>query len=242
MNFRSVRELGRGLCSLVVQDAPIGDRAAAQAGWASDAPGRYCRRCGASVGPGAATAAGCAHCRSVKLVWDGCYRLGAYKPPLAGWIVQMKFARLWSWCCWFGEKLVTVCDGAKDDSRQTLVTPIPLHWRRRFGRGYDQAVLIAEALADVSGWTYAPLLHRTRSTKSQSLIHNQADRLTNVRGAFGMDAVDLSDCRVLLVDDVKTSGSTAAQCARLLRRNGAARIDLAVIAVADPKHADFQRV
>lgn len=242
MISQTARSLGHGLCSLVVPEVLIGERAAVEAQWSADPASRYCRRCGSTTGPGEATDTGCGHCRSIRLAWHGCFRLGAYRQPLASWILQMKFARIWSWSRWFGRQLAQVCAESQTGEERVLVTPIPLHWRRRFARGYDQAALIAESLAEATGWTCAPLLRRTRYTQTQSLIHNQADRLTNVRGAFAVAPVNLSGCRVILVDDVKTSGSTAAQCARLLRKAGAERVDLAVIAVADPRHADFQSV
>lgn len=218
-------------CTLIT-----GDQAAIASRWAPSLPATYCRRCGASVGPGGATEQGCAHCIDDMLSWDGVWRLDAYTDPMAGWVRQMKFARGWMWARWLGVRLAHVVP----DATRCLVVPVPLHWTRRWCRGYDQAALIAEGLAQAKGWPMARVLRRVRRTKAQSGLHTQQARLDNVRLSFVTAPVDLSGWRVWLVDDVKTSGATAGQCAKLIRRQGATRVDLAVAAVADAKRANFQ--
>ncbi len=210
----------------------FGRDAAAERDWRPDAPEAYCGRCGVTVGPGAATASGCPLCRDGRLPWDRIVRLGPYRDPLDGWVRQMKFQRGWPWGRWFGTQLALACDVPE---AAPLVTPTPLHWRRRWRRGYDQARLIAEALAERRGWHLAPLLRRVRPTRPQSKMTSHAAHAANVRNAFAIDAVDLSGRAVVLVDDVKTSGQTAGACAKLVRRAGAAQIILAVVAVADPR-------
>jgi len=77
----------------------------------------------------------------------------------------------------------------------------------------------------------APLLSRTLATPKQSTVGLQ-DRIKNVKNAFTAASVDLKGAHVLLIDDVKTSGATLKACARTLKRAGAIRIDIAVLAVA----------
>lgn len=151
----------------------------------------------------------------------------------------MKFARRWHWAEWLGRTLgerigaVTMSDEARAPV-PTVVTWVPLHWTRRFRRGFDQAELMARGLARSLDLPARAALRRTRRTAAQSALHSQQARLRNVRAAFDARRLDLTDWRVILVDDVKTTGATLERCTRLLRRCGAERIEVAVAAVADP--------
>lgn len=127
-------------------------------------------------------------------------------------------------------------DGNGPAARRLLV-PVPLHLARRIERGYDQAWLLARACAEESGIPARRLLRRTRPTPVQGAL-GTASRAANVRGAFAPSlrarcaARRVRGAEVWLVDDVLTSGSTAAECARALRRMGAARVS--VLCVARP--------
>lgn len=200
-------------------------------GWSPDAPNSYCRRCGATSTFAAMTLEGCPACRGRRLPWAGVWRLGAYQPPLSQWIVQYKFRTHWSWSRYFGCVLAELTPR----NERAAVVPVPLHWTRRLLRGYDQSHLIAHAFAKAKGLPMAPLLRRRRRTAPQSHLHGHAERMANTRGAFTLAPVDLTGWTIWLIDDVTTTGATAKRCARLLRAAGAARINLAVVAVADRK-------
>lgn len=115
-----------------------------------------------------------------------------------------------------------------------LLVPVPLHKRKMQQRGFNQAELIARAaLKNRPGPRYrlhADLLQRRRETKSQiGLTSHQ--RRENLRGAFVVgDAKEVAGRDILLVDDVFTTGTTASECARVLRRAGAARVWVATVA------------
>jgi len=229
--------LDRFIDTLLPPTELIGADAAAEAGWAPDAPDQYCSRCGATAHAAAVTETGCPHCRDTSVPWHGVWRLGAYRPPLAEWVVRFKFRGAWGWGEWFGRRLAE----RTPDLGPSIVTPVPLHTTRRLVRGYDQAALIARAFAAEKRLPFAPLLRRRRPTAAQSRLTNQEHRRRNVRNAFAARRVDLTGWTVWLIDDVKTSGSTAHACTRLLKKAGAARVHLAVPAVADPRGSDFQR-
>ena len=112
---------------------------------------------------------------------------------------------------------------------ERLLVPVPLHRWRIWSRGYNQAALIASALSRRSGLpAELDLLKRTRATPPLKGL-GRRERALAVRGAFripprGRDR--LARRSVLLVDDVYTSGATAAACARALKRGGAASVDV----------------
>jgi ComF family protein len=112
---------------------------------------------------------------------------------------------------------------------EPVLVPVPLHRWRIWKRGYNQAALIAAALSRRSGLPLAlDLLGRTRATPLLKGL-GRRERALAVRGAFKVPAsakARLSGRHVLLVDDVFTSGATAAACARALKRGGAARVDI----------------
>ena len=111
---------------------------------------------------------------------------------------------------------------------------MPLHWSRRFSRGFNQAECLARELAFAGCRLSARRLMRVRSTPHQRML--AADqRRRNVRGAFRVrgEASELKGRNVLLVDDVMTSGTTIAECTRVLKKAGAAAVYVAVVATAD---------
>jgi ComF family protein len=116
-----------------------------------------------------------------------------------------------------------------------LVLPIPLSRARLAERGFNQALLLARALTPKK--TEAALLLRVRHTAAQTALDRQ-DRLSNVKGAFTVDPLMSSKVRgrrVVLVDDVMTSGASLFTAAQALRQAGAARITALVLARTDDK-------
>jgi len=113
------------------------------------------------------------------------------------------------------------------------LVPVPLHWRRLWARRFNQSAALAGVIAAISGVAVAPgALKRVRATPQQVGLSKSA-RAVNVQGAFRVpDAVkaEVTGRRLVLVDDVLTSGATLDACARALLRAGAARVDVLVFA------------
>jgi len=207
--------------------------------WRMDEAEDYCHRCGASAGPGAVLADGCSFCRGKTLGWDRLARLSLYDAPLDGWLKQMKFARQWSWGPYFGERLAERV-GEPIDPEKIVVTYVPMHWRRRWRRGFNQAELMARSLAQARGWPCMGLLKRPTLTPPQTAVV-PSQREQNVSRSFAIRPVDLRGWQVVLIDDIKTTGATLGSCCKLLKRSGAGSIQVAVAAVADPKGLGFKR-
>ena len=114
------------------------------------------------------------------------------------------------------------------------VVPVPLHWWRRWQRGYNQSEALARTLAKALGVPcQAHAVRRVRRTVSQANLSLTARR-ENVRGAFeARHGVALKGQAVLLVDDVMTTGSTVHEVARALRKGGAGRVIVAVLSRAE---------
>jgi len=113
------------------------------------------------------------------------------------------------------------------------LAPVPLHWTRLFVRRYNQSALLAHAIRAAGGPTVVPdLLTRRRRTPSQGRLGRLA-RARNVESAFRLrkDA-RIAGQRIVLIDDVMTTGATVAECARVLKRAGAARVDVLTLARA----------
>lgn len=123
------------------------------------------------------------------------------------------------------------------EERFDAIVPMPLHWRRRWERGFNQSELLAREI----GWRWnAPvrkIVRRVKSTVPQAGLTNAKRRL-NVAGAFeARGNARLKGARVLLVDDVLTTGATAAACARALKRAGARHVALLAVARTDRRGA-----
>jgi ComF family protein len=112
-----------------------------------------------------------------------------------------------------------------------LLIPVPLSAARRRERGYNQAEALARVLAASSDWPLSIALRRTRATPPQIGL-NRTARHQNVAGAFTWAGESLAGRRVLLVDDVLTTGATANACAVALKEAGAAWVGLVTVARA----------
>ena len=114
-----------------------------------------------------------------------------------------------------------------------LLVPVPLHWTRLFQRRYNQAALLAQAIRSAGGpEVAADWLVRRRRTPSQGHL-GPAARERNVRGAFAIQAGrSFAGKRVVIIDDVMTTGATVEECARVLKRGGAASVGVLTLARA----------
>lgn len=119
------------------------------------------------------------------------------------------------------------------DEHFDALIPVPLHWRRQWSRGFNQAELLARYVAKQRGIPVWNVLRRRRATDTQAGLAN-AGRRRNVAGAFKVRAnARLAGKRILLIDDVMTTGATASACAAALKRGGAGFVSLLTLARVD---------
>jgi ComF family protein len=172
----------------------------------------------------------CALCRFGLRGFDAAYSYGAYEGALRELVHLLKYGRIRPLAAPLGDWLVSAIPL---EQRFDLVAPVPLHWRRRLQRGFNQAALLAAPVARRYGVPVTRLLRRRRATSTQAGL-SHAGRRNNVAGAFAVRrGRDVRGSRVLLVDDVFTTGATAGACAAVLKRAGAAYVAVLTLARAD---------
>ena len=114
-----------------------------------------------------------------------------------------------------------------------LLVPVPLHWRRQWARRFNQSALLADVVGKASGLTVAHRALRRVKPTPQQVGLARTERALNVQGAFRARASaqrEIEGRRLILVDDVLTSGATLEACARALLRAGVAQVDVLVFA------------
>lgn len=189
-----------------------------------------CRRCALPV---PAHQAECGRCLAAPPPLDACHAALSYGYPWSALIAQYKFSGRAGWARSFATLMRSApwVEPALEDADRVL--PMPLSGQRLAERGFNQALELARALAP--GKAEPGLLLRVRHTAAQSALDRPA-RLANVQGAFAVEplrAGQLRGQRVVLVDDVMTSGASLFAAAQAVRQAGAARITALVLARTD---------
>jgi ComF family protein len=156
------------------------------------------------------------------------WAVGPYRGRLRRVVRCLKFSGLAGLAGPLGERMADVLEGRTGGV--DVVVAVPLHWRRAWRRGYNQADLLARAVSRSTGLPVSRrALRRTRRTAPQR-GHAREERARNVRGAFAANPACVSGARVLLVDDVVTTGATIRECARMLEEAGATEVQGAAVA------------
>ena len=124
------------------------------------------------------------------------------------------------------EEVIRLLDGKFD-----VLSYVPLHRKRKRERGYDQALLLAEELGKQIGMEPKTLLVKLRNAPPQSGTGDASARRANISGCYGvLPGAEIKGKRILLVDDILTTGATLSECARILKLNGAEEVCGAVVA------------
>ena len=193
-----------------------------------------CPRCAATIGPFAfATLTdGCPKCWHSSFRFERVLRLGPYDGLLRDVILRLKHLSGDVLAELLGELWAERAEARLREVRADAIVPIPLHWRRRWSRGYNQSLALARGLAARLRLPCRPnWLRRIRYTPMQTAKAPSA-RQDNVRGAFRASPRVSPGATILLVDDVMTTGSTASEAAAALRAASVGRVVLSVLARA----------
>ena len=184
-----------------------------------------CGRCGQFVGPGALVGGGCWECRDARFSFASAVAAVPYSEAARQMVHRLKFgghdylARL------MGGLMAEVARQERLDALCDVIVGVPLHWRRRLRRGYDQGALLAGEVSQGLGLPLAGrAVSRRRSTVPQTGL-SRAARVRNVADGFTVPGpADVRERTVLVVDDVLTTGATADACAAALHEAGVRRV------------------
>ena len=147
-------------------------------------------------------------------------------------LLRFKFRNARSFAACYGRLLAMVIQEQHPEGVD-LLTWVPVSRLRKFRRGYDQVELLAKAVGKELGMKPVPLLKKIRHNRPQSGIHGAAERRGNVLGVYReTDREAIQGKKILLLDDILTTGATAGECARVLLTAGAKEVHCAVVAAA----------
>jgi ComF family protein len=188
--------------------------------------GPMCGQCGRPFGAHMAGAnTPCHLCRRGVYAFDVARSYAPYNDAMVRAMVLLKYHAVTPLGDWFGARLAEMAAGEPETFAADAVVPVPLHPLRQRERGFNQAELIARPLARRLGLPLSPLLLVRTKPRPDKLKLTRRERWETVRGAYAVQQGSQVDkLRVLLVDDVFTTGATLDACARVLRQAGAARV------------------
>lgn len=191
----------------------------------------YCARCGDPVSGRIDHEYICHFCSDIEPAFDRARSAVHYAGPAAEMLKAFKYRRATWLAADLAELLTALVRQHFDPSRMDAVTYVPLHRSRERGRQYNQSALLARELSSRLDIPYMNrILSRHRKTPTQTSL-TARERINNVKGSFKFrNRSWLEGRRLLLVDDVMTTGATVHECAKTLKRGGAAAVWVATVA------------
>jgi len=193
-------------------------------------PVAVCRRCAAPV-PADHREDDCPRCRNRRYQFQAAVALGVYQGALREAVIRMKQSAQEPLTLSMGYLLADRVREVLAASLPDLLVPIPAYWLKRVWRGVNSPDLLVETMARRLRLPSANDLIRCRRRTQKQGTLLPSERAANVRDAFAFNSdYDIVGSHVLLVDDIMTTGSTASEAARTLRRAGVARVTVAVVA------------
>lgn len=191
--------------------------------------GPHCLRCAL---PLSSAAEFCGECLRQPPAFDLCRAAFPYAAPIGPLISQFKHQRNLSFGAALGHILAAELArdfSQTDRARPDFISPVPLHWRRLLGRGFNQSHYLATLLAHALELPLLNSARRIRPTDKQQALKRKA-RLRNLREAFVVDAKVVAGKHVALVDDVVTTGATAEALSLALKQAGALHVEVWALA------------
>lgn len=183
-------------------------------------------------------------CKIMTLLSDGIAAPFYYKDGVQEAILRFKKVQDTDRTAYFTEELIKTAYMAYADEIIDAVTIVPMHPRSEAKRGFDQVKPVAKAVAKALHLPFTPLLKKSIYTKSQKSQYGSA-RAANLLGVFDvLDSAAVKGKRILLIDDVVTTGATTNECAKMLKIYGAASVYVLAIAVSEnkKKQSDIEKL
>jgi ComF family protein len=172
----------------------------------------------------------CAVCRENAVNFDFAYSYGSYEGPLRKLIQLFKYGKVESLA---GPLSALLLRAVPRDQNFDVIAAMPMHWRKQWERGFNQAELLARPVARRYGLKLATNLRRKHYTVSQASL-SEAGRRQNLKGSFAVARTEqIAGKRILLIDDVFTTGATLRAATAALKSAGAAKISALTLARVD---------
>jgi competence protein ComFC len=193
-----------------------------------------------SAAPASSVRPLCRLCRANTFTFARARNWAAYGPSLTAAIMLLKYEEVTRLGDWFAARLAELHSRLSDDDpaawSAAVVVPVPLHPERRRERGYNQADMIARPFAKRLGLPFRPYLLARIKPRPARLVLSRSEHWESVRNAYATrEGLRVDNLRILLVDDVMTTGATLDACSRALRKAGAAEVIALTVARVVPK-------
>lgn len=190
-----------------------------------------CLRCAAPVPLGSETKPDCPRCTNTQFHFSSVAALGVYHRELGDAVRRTKQPLHEPLAVALGRLMAREVTSRWPDFRPDILIPIPMYWGRRWLRGHNGPELIADAASNGLSTPVATDALICRRHHQRQATLSRAERFTNVRGVFAASrGYALAGTTILLIDDTMTTGATASEAARMLKRAGVAEVRVAVAA------------
>jgi ComF family protein len=190
----------------------------------------FCMRCGKPLGPGSRQEY-CEDCKRGAHAFTQGRAVFVYQGPIIGSMHRLKYSDRRDYAPVFAREAWRGLHGWIERIRVDAIVPIPLHKKRQRIRGYNQAELLARELSEISGVPLVTdLLVRKGNTKPQKML-NSSERKNNLKNAFQIDKKRVQLGKVLIIDDIYTTGSTVDAAAAALRSAGITKVYVLCICI-----------
>ena len=191
----------------------------------------FCNCCGLPFEGEITVTFECSNCHEQELHFRHARAAAEFSGVVKETIHRFKYNHAMWFEPFLGELITAAAQQDLATEKWDYIVPIPLHWRKRHQRTFNQSERIARRLSKATGIPLQPkLLKRIKPTHTQTRL-SRAERTENVKRAFAYSGKQALDgANIILIDDVLTTGATASACAKLLKQNGADLVDVWTVA------------
>ena len=149
-----------------------------------------------------------------------------FELPVSTLIKAFKYKSVTALADWMADEMILSLKGERDFD---VITFVPMHFLRRINRGFNQSEILAHLISEKLGIPLRPLLTRKRFTRKQATLKGHKRR-KNLINAFDIKDKDIKNLHILLIDDVRTTGTTIISCAKVLMDHGAEKVSALTLA------------